>query len=296
VSGHIDRKGVAAAVFAFVAWGLAPLYWHALKIVPAFQIMAHRVVWSALLVLAWLVLNNGMKWWRDIRAKPRALGYLLLSGVLIAFNWGLYIWAVNAGHVVEASLGYFINPLLNVVLGVLVLHERLNRVQWLAIACAASGVAWLTWQSGAPPWIALGLALSFAVYALVRKIIAVVAVAGIAMESLYLLAPALIYLAWAEFGHGGNFMHGWGWGIDIMLIAGGVITALPLIGFAYGVHRIPLSIIGLMQYISPTLQLLIGVLILGESFGHERAIGFAAIWSGLLLFAGDGLWRARGKA
>ncbi|GAB2509578.1 EamA family transporter RarD [Pseudoxanthomonas sangjuensis] len=294
MSAGVDRKGLAAIAFAFVIWGVVPLYWNALKIVPSFQIIAHRIVWSALLVLGWLALKNGMGWWREIRAKPNALRNLALSSALIAFNWGLYIWAVNAGHVVETSLGYFINPLLNVVLGVLVLRERLNGPQWLAVGCAALGVAWLTWQSGAPPWIALGLAFSFGLYGLVRKLVAVDAVGGLAVESLYLLAPALAFLAWSEAGHGGGFAGGWGLGIDLLLVVGGAVTALPLVGFAYGVRRIPLSIVGLMQYIAPTLQLLIGVLILGEPFGHERAVGFAAIWLGLLLFAGDGLWRSRG--
>ncbi|MFT3761393.1 MAG: EamA family transporter RarD [Pseudoxanthomonas sp.] len=296
MSAPLDRKGMAAIAASFVLWGVVPLYWHMLKAVPSLQIVAHRLIWSALLVLGWLALKNGTRWFGEIRARPHALRNLLLSSLLIAFNWGLYIWAVNAGHVVETSLGYFINPLLNVLLGVLVLRERLNGLQWLAVGCAALGVAWLTWQSGAPPWIALGLAFSFALYGLVRKLVAVDAVGGLAMESLYLLAPALAFLAWAEAGHGGGFMHGWGLGIDLLLVVGGAITALPLIGFAYGVRRIPLSVVGLMQYIAPTLQLLIGVLILHEPFGRERAVGFAAIWLGLLIFACDGLWRSRNAA
>lgn len=293
MSGALDRKGVAAIVFAFVLWGVVPLYWHALRVVPSFQIIAHRIVWSALLVVGWLLLRNGLAWWRAIRARPRTMATLALSSVLIAFNWGLYIWAVNAGHVVETSLGYFINPLLNVVLGVLVLRERLNRLQWIAVAIAALGVAWLTWRAGAPPWIALGLALSFGLYGLVRKLVAVDAVGGLAVESLYLLVPALAFLGWAEAGHGGGFVQGWGWGIDVLLVVGGAITALPLVGFAYGVRRIPLSIVGLLQYIAPTLQLLIGVLVLGEPFGSDRAVGFACIWMGLAVFALDGVVRSR---
>lgn len=293
MSAPLDRKGVFAIVFAFVVWGVVPLYWHALKAVPSLQIMAHRIVWSALLVVGWLLLINGLRWWREIRAKPGALRALALSSVLIAFNWGLYIWAVNAGHVVETSLGYFINPLLNVVLGVLVLRERLDRAQWFAVACAALGVAWLTWSAGAPPWIALGLAFSFGLYGLVRKLLAVDAVGGLAVESLYLFLPGLAFVLWSEAGHGGGFGSGWGWGIDLLLIGGGLVSALPLIGFAYGVRRIPLSVVGLMQYIAPSLQLLIGVLVLGEPFGRDRAIGFAAIWLGLMVFAGNGLWRSR---
>lgn len=296
MNAGLDRKGVAATIFAFVLWGVVPLYWHALKVVPSLQIIAHRIVWSALLVLGWLALKNGLGWWREIRAKPRALATLALSSALIAFNWGLYIWAVNAGHVVETSLGYFINPLLNVVLGVLVLRERLNRVQWTAVGFAALGVVWLTWQAGAPPWIAIGLAVSFGLYGLVRKLVAVDAVGGLAVESLYLFAPALAFLVWAEAGHGGGFVQGWGWGIDALLVVGGAVTALPLVGFAYGVRRIPLSIVGLLQYIAPTLQLLIGVLVLGEPFGQARAVGFACIWIGLAVFALDGIVRSRRPA
>ncbi|WP_411833110.1 EamA family transporter RarD [Pseudoxanthomonas mexicana] len=289
----MDRKGFLIAALSFVVWGLVPLYWHLLKVVPSLQIIAHRIVWSAVLVVGWLVLKDGLGWWRRIRALPRASALLGASSVLIAFNWGLYIWAVNAGHVVETSLGYFINPLINVVLGVLVLRERLNPVQWTAVALAAAGVAWLTWSAGAPPWIALGLAFSFGLYGLLRKLVAVEAVAGLGVESLYLFLPALLLVGWAEMGHGGHFLGGWGWRIDLLLIFGGVVTAVPLIGFAYGVRRIPLSVVGLLQYIAPTLQLLIGVLVFDEAFGRDRAIGFAVIWLGLLIYMADGLRRMR---
>ncbi|PZQ21189.1 MAG: EamA family transporter RarD [Stenotrophomonas acidaminiphila] len=276
----IDRKGLAITAGTFLIWGVVPLYWHLLKAVPSFQIIAHRIVWSAVLVIGWLLLKNGRTWWRQVRAQPRAVPLLGVSSLLIAFNWGLYIWAVNAGHVVETSLGYFINPLINVVLGVLVLRERLSTAQWIAVGFALVGVAWLTLQAGSPPWIALGLAFSFGLYGLVRKLVAVDPVAGLGVESLYLVLPALAYVIWGEFGHGGGFVSGYGWKNDLLLIFGGVVTAVPLIGFAYGVRRI-------------SIQLLIGVLVFREAFGIERAIGFAAIWIGLLIFASDGLWRAR---
>lgn len=200
-------------------------------------------------------------------ARASLLG---LSSLLIAFNWGLYIWAVNAGHVVETSLGYFINPLINVVLGVLVLRERLTRLQWLGVSFAFIGVAWLTWQAGSPPWIALGLALSFGAYGLLRKLVAVEAVAGLGVESLYLFLPALAFVAWGEQGHGGGFIQGWGWQIDLLLILGGVVSAVPLIGFSYGVRRIPLTIVGLLQYIAPSIQFLIGVFVFKEAFGPAQ--------------------------
>lgn len=292
----LDRRGVWIAVAAYVAWGLMPLYWHLLKVVPSMQIMAHRVVWSALLVCGWLFYKYGRGWLRETLSRPRAAPLLALSGVLIAFNWGLYIWAVNAGHVVETSLGYFINPLVTVALGVVVLRERLRRPQWIAVACAAAGVAWLTWSAGSPPWIALGLAGSFALYGLVRKLVPVDAVAGLGVESLFMFLPALAYVLWAEAGHGGGFIGGWSLGTQLLLVFSGVVSAVPLVAFAYGVRRIPLSVVGLLQYIGPTLQLLLGVWFFREPFTAVHALGFGAIWLGLAIFAGEGLWRGRRRA
>ena len=292
----IDRRGLLAAATAFTIWGVFPAYWHLLKAVPSMQIMAHRVVWSAVLVVGWLLWRQGWDWWRTIAARPRMLAALALSGAVIAFNWGLYIWAVNAGHVVETSLGYFINPLVTVALGVVVLRERLRRPQWIAVACAAAGVAWLTWSAGSPPWIALGLAGSFALYGLVRKLVPVDAVAGLGVESLFMFLPALAYVLWAEAGHGGGFIGGWSLGTQLLLVFSGVVSAVPLVAFAYGVRRIPLSLVGLLQYIGPTLQLLLGVWFFHEPFGAAQLLGFGAIWLGLAIFAGEGLWRGRRRA
>lgn len=297
-AGAVDRRGVWIAVAAYVAWGLMPLYWHLLKAVPSMQIMAHRVVWSALLVCGWLFFKYGRGWLRETLSRRRAASLLALSGVLIAFNWGLYIWAVNAGHVVESALGYFINPLFSVMLGVLVLKERLNRMQWLSVAIATAGVLWLTFSYGDFPWIALALAASFGIYGLVRKLLGAPPVRGLGIENLYLLLPALAFLAWAEAAGDGHLLAhgdtpGWGAGTAGLLVFGGVLTALPLIGFAAAVQRIPYSLVGLLQYISPTLQLLVGVLVLHEPFGRDRAVGFAFIWAALALYAADGLLRAR---
>ncbi|MFD0738848.1 EamA family transporter RarD [Lysobacter koreensis] len=289
----LDRRGLWIAFGSFVLWGLMPLYWHLLKAVPSLQIVAHRIVWSALLVGAWLTWTQGRGWLRAALARPRVAWMLALSGVLIGGNWGLYIWAVNAGHVIETSLGYFINPLLNVVLGVALLHERLNRVQWASVAIAAAGVGWLTFQHGAVPWIALVLAASFALYGLIRKLAAVESIPGQGIEGLYLLLPALALVAWGESHGQGGFLHGWGWGLGVLLVVSGALTALPLIGFAYAVRRVPLSVVGLMQYIAPTLQFLLGVFVFHEAFDRERAIGFALIWLALAIFAGDGLARSR---
>ena len=283
------RRGLWVAIASFLLWGVMPLYWHALKAVPSLQIVVHRIVWSAVFVVGWLAWQR-RGWLRIALSKPRVGWMLALSGVLIAFNWGLYIWAVNAGHVVESSLGYFVNPLVNVLFGVLFLRERLTRLQWMSVALASAGVLWLTVQYGHPPWIAIGLALSFALYGLIRKLAAVDSIAGLGVESVYLFAPALIVLLWGEAHGSGGFIAGWGLGIDALLVAGGALTALPLIGFAYAVRRIPLSVVGLLQYISPTMQFLIGVLVLGEAFDRDRAVGFAFIWIALVLFAGESLW------
>jgi chloramphenicol-sensitive protein RarD len=259
------------------------------------------VVWSTLLVVAWLLWKNGRGWLRAALARPRAAWMLALSGALIGFNWSLYIWAVNAGHVVESSLGYFINPLLNVVLGVVFLHERLSPVKWTAVAFAAVGVLWLTVQFGQPPWIAICLALSFALYGLLRKLLAIDAVAGLGVESVYLFLPAIAVVAWGEMhGQGGflplNGVGAWGAGADALLIFGGALTALPLIGFAFAVRRVPLSVVGLLQYIAPTLQFLTGVFIFHEAFDQQRLVGFVFIWIGLAVFAFESLLRTRRQA
>lgn len=293
MSAAVDRRGLQIAVGSFVLWGVMPLYWHLLKAVPALQITLHRILWSAVLVCGWLGWTRGRGWLRAVLAQPRAAGLLAASGLLIGFNWGLYIWAVNAGHVVESSLGYFINPLLNVVLGVLVFRERLTRLQGVSVALATLGVAWLTWRFGSPPWIALALAGSFAAYGLIRKLVAVDSVGGLAVESLYLVLPAVLLIGWSQARGESDLAGAWWPGLDLLLVVSGVLTALPLIGFAYAVRRVPLSTVGLLQYIAPTLQFLIGVLVFGEAFDRDRAIGFACIWIALALFAGEGAWRAR---
>ena len=291
-SPAIDRKGLSAAIASYVLWGVFPLYWVMLKHVPSLQIIAHRIIWCAVFVVGWLVLREGSRWLREALGRPRVGGLLLLSALLISFNWGVYIWAVTNGRVVEASLGYFINPLVNVLIGVMVLGERLNRAQWTAVAFAAAGVLWLAFLHGDPPWIALALALSFACYGLIRKTAHVDAIPGLAIESLFLLLPALAWLAWEHHRGVAAFLDG-NVGSDVLLVVGGALTALPLIGFAYGARRIPYSLVGILQYISPTLQLLTGVLLLGEAFSGNQAVGFALIWIALAIYATDGWRRAR---
>ena len=296
----LDRNGLLIAASAFVLWGLMPLYWHLLKAVPSLQIVAHRVLWSAVLVSLWLLWSRGRGWFAAIFAKPRLAAMLTLSGLCIGINWGLYIWAVNAGHVVESSLGYFINPLLNVVIGTLFLRERLNPTQWLSVAITAAGVLWLTFNYGSFPWIALSLAASFGIYGLIRKLAAVDSVTGLGFENSVLLLPALGYLLWAESTGRGGFLGlhdgGWGLAVDGLLVFGGALTALPLIAFSFAVRRVPLSTIGLMQYTAPTIQFLIGVLVFHETFDRDRAIGFIVIWIALAIFAIDSVRRARRPA
>lgn len=297
MSDAVDhRRGMWAAVAAFVLWGLMPLYWHALRAVPSLQILLHRIAWSTLMVGGLLCWRSGFEWLRAAFTRPGVAAWLLASGVLIGFNWGLYIWAVNAGHVVETSLGYFINPLLNVVIGVLFLRERLRVVQWASVALACVGVLWLTLRFGRLPWIALALAGSFALYGLIRKLVHVEALPGLAIEGGYLLLPALAALGWIEAHGQGGFLslgEGYGIAIDAMLVLAGLLTALPLLGFAYAVRRVPLSTVGVLQYIAPTLQFLAGVLVFREAFDRDRAIGFAFIWIALALFAADGVLQAR---
>ena len=286
------KSGFWATVGAFLIWGVFPIYWKALAEVPALQIMAHRLAWCFVLVAAYLTLRRGAAWWRPLVAQPRLLKLLCTSAVLIAANWWLYIWAVNAGHIVETSLGYFINPLVNVLLGVVVLKERLNRWQWLAVAVAASGVAWLTLQHGSPPWIALTLAISFGCYGLIRKVAVVESAPALGVESSILFVPVVVYLAWAQVTGVASFLQV-SPAVDALLVASGLVTALPLILFAYGAQRIPYSLVGILQYIAPTLQLLCGVLLYGEPFTAVQAQGFACIWLALGIYAADGFLRWR---
>ncbi len=256
------------------------------------EIMALRIVWCALFVWLYLLLREGWRWWQPILRQPRQALALGAAGVVIGANWWLYIWAVNNDHVVEASLGYFINPLVNVALGVLLLGETLNRRQALAIVLAAAGVIWLTYDHGRLPWIGLGLALAFAAYGLLRKLTPVGAISGLGIETTLLAPLALALLALSasrgELAFGAQL-----WPQDTLLALGGLVTAVPLILFAYGARRIPLTQVGLLQYLAPTIQLLLGVFWLGEPFGPSRALGFALIWAALAVYALDSLLRAR---
>lgn len=273
-------------------WGVFPLYLKPLSGVPTLQVMSHRIVWCCLLVFAWLAVRGEIGSVRAALASAGTRWRLASSALFISLNWLIYVWAIGHGHVVDASLGYFINPLFSVVLGVFVLGERLNRAQWAAVALAATGVLYLAVVLGRPPWIALWLAGSFGMYGLIRKVVAVDAVPGLATETLLLAPFALAYLVFAEWRGAGALGHS-STAVDALLVGSGLVTAMPLALFAYGARRIPLSTVGLVQYIGPTLQFLIGVFVFQEPFPRARAVGFVMIWSALAIYAVDGLWRRR---
>jgi chloramphenicol-sensitive protein RarD len=284
------RTGIVSAALAFLAWGLFPLYFHAINEVPPMQILAHRMLWSLLFLLIVLAVRGQWAWLALVR-KPRVLGSFVASAFLLSANWLIYIWSVNNGHVIEASLGYFINPLVNIMFGYLLLKERLRPVQWTAIGAAALGVAWLTWQAGTVPWIALTLATTFGAYGLLRKTAALGALEGLSFETMVLFPLAAAYVGWLTM-HGQNaFLNAGSDSTRVLLVLAGPITAIPLLLFASGARQIPLSVLGLLQYLSPTMQFLLGVWLFHEAFTAERLVGFALIWGALALFAGEGLLR-----
>jgi len=286
------RRGFLAAFGAFLIWGVLPLYIALLKPVGAIEIMAHRVVWACLFVFGYLAWSGHLGKVTSVLRDRALLLKLAITAALVSCNWFTYVWSVGHGHVLESSLGYFINPLVSVLLGVVVLRERLTPTQWLAVGIAALGVVWLTVQVGRPPWIALALAISFGLYGLVRKMAVVDAVAGLGVETLLITPFMLAYLLWGAQAGVLQFAQHGPWLVALM-VASGVVTAVPLVMFAYGVRRVPLSTIGLMQYLAPTLQFLCAVFIFRESFTHEHAVGFGLIWAALFVYAGEGLWRAR---
>ncbi|WP_028535070.1 EamA family transporter RarD [Paludibacterium yongneupense] len=283
-------RGVLFAIGAYICWGLFPLYWKPLHHLPALEIMCHRVVWSALFLFAVLSAKRHWRWLLPVARDAGKLKLFAFSSSALTLNWLIYIWAVNSGHVVESSLGYFINPLVNVLLGRIFLGERLLPVQGMAVGLACAGVAWLTLLQGGVPWIALSLAFTFGVYGLLRKRAPLPSLEGLALETLLMLPLALGCLAWIGFRGASAFGAG-DPGIDILLIGAGVVTAVPLLLFAAGARRLKLATLGLVQYISPSLQLLLGVCLYREPFGAGRALGFIFIWCGLALYTGSSVRR-----
>lgn len=284
------QTGILWAASAYILWGLFPLYFKALHDITPFEIVMHRICWCMLFMLLVLMARRQWVWLRALLKQPRVFAGFAASAVLLTANWMIYVWSVNHGRVLDASLGYFMNPLVNVLLGYLILHERLRPLQWLAIAIAALGVLWLTWQSGHPPWIGLALALSFGGYGLLRKTAQLGALEGLALETMILFPFALGYLLVLG-AQGHNAFVAADTGSRGLLIALGPVTAIPLLLFAAGARRIPMSTLGLLQYISPSLQMLLGLWLYHEPFGPERMLGFALIWGALLVYSMEGIWR-----
>jgi chloramphenicol-sensitive protein RarD len=286
------NAGIAYATLAFVMWGLFPLYFRHIAAVPPLEVVLHRSVWSLLFVVGVLAALRRFGWLRELATQPRRLISFALSALLLAGNWLLYVYAVQSGQVVEASLGYFINPIVSVLLGVVVLHERLNNAQWAAVALAAAGVLWLTVLAGRLPWIALVLACSFGLYGLLRKTASLGALEGLALETLLLAPLVLPALAWWTLRGSGALAQGDG-ELAAWLVIGGPLTALPLLLFAASARRLPLTTVGLLQYLSPTIQLALGVWVFHEPFDRAQLLGFGFIWTGLALYSADGWRRSR---
>ncbi|SHN45356.1 EamA family transporter RarD [Cryptosporangium aurantiacum] len=285
-----QRRGLLFGITAYGAWGLFPLYFGLLKPAGPLEILAHRIIWSLVTVGVLILVLRRWRWFRT--AGRRTLSLLAAGAVLIAVNWFVYIYGVNSSHVVETALGYFINPLISVLLGVVVLHERLRRTQWIALAIGAAAVVVLTVDYGRPPWIAITLAVSFGLYGLVKKVAGAPAVEGLTTESLVLILPALGYVLWltstgdAQFGHVSA-------GHTALMVVSGALTAGPLLAFAAAANRVPLATIGLLQYLTPTLQFLLGVTVLGEHMPTARWAGFALVWVALIVFSLDSLLAVR---
>jgi len=286
------QLGILYALLAYIIWGLLPLYIKSLHGVAPLEILLHRMVWSLVFLGAILLWRRHFGWLRDVVANPRLVLGFGASAALLCCNWFLYIWAVSADRVVDASLGYFINPLFSVLLGVLLLHERLRPGQWLSIAIAAAGVLWLTVTAGQLPWIALGLAATFAGYGLLRKTGALGALEGLSLETLLLFPLAAVTLGFL-FVTGQDTTRAAAPGTQVLLMMAGPITAVPLLFFAAGARRIPLSLLGLLQYAGPTIQLVLGIWLFHEPFPAQKQIGYALIWVSLAIYAAEGLLVAR---
>jgi chloramphenicol-sensitive protein RarD len=288
---EIDKqRGTAYGVAAYLLWGLFPLYWRLLQPASSVEIVAHRLVWSLLVVLVLLAVTRDWAWLRPFAHDRASQWRLAVASVLITANWLLYIYAVNSDQVVETSLGYFINPLVTVLIGVLLLGERLNRVQWLAVGLGAAAVLVIAVDYGRPPWIALGLAFSFAIYGLIKKQVGprLGAVASLSVESAVMFVPALLFLVILEAGGNTSFAHH-GVGHAALLASAWLAPAIPLLFFAAAARRVPLTVMGLLQYLAPVLQFLTGVLIFSEPMPAPRLAGFALVWAALIVLTIDGL-------
>jgi chloramphenicol-sensitive protein RarD len=286
------NRGLVFGTSAYGIWGMLPLYWRLLDGAGPVEILAHRFVWALGIMALLLWVRPRAGWWTALRQRPIALRLLATASAIIAVNWYLYIWGVNHERVVETSLGYFISPLITVMIGVVLFRERLRRPQWLALGLALAAVAWLTFDYGHVPWIAIGLALTFATYGVLKKKAATGAVEGLVVEATVILPVVLGYLVWLELMGRASFGHA-GWSTTLLLMAAGPATAIPLLFFTGAATRIPLTYLGLLQYLTPTVQFILGVFAFGEQMPPERLAGFALIWAALAIFTGNNIYHQR---
>ncbi len=282
------QRGYILGLTAYVIWGLFPIYFKAIQHIPSLEIIVHRAIWSALFGAILLMLWKHPGWWRELRENPKRLLVLAGCGLLIASNWLVYVWAVNNERMLEASLGYYINPLINVLLGLLILGERLRRLQWVAVGLAAIGVAQQVWQVGSLPWVSLVLALTFGFYGLIRKKAPVAALPGLVVETWLLLPVALAWLALhpAAMSSQAEFWSSSQW---LWLAAAGPITLIPLVCFNAAARHLPYTTLGFLQYIAPTLVMLQAIFLFGEHFDPAKLMAFAFIWAGLAVYSLD-IW------
>ncbi|MBE7530928.1 MAG: EamA family transporter RarD [Chloroflexi bacterium] len=282
------NKGYLYGIGAYLIWGFLPIYWKALHDIPAIESLSSRIVWSLVLILLLLAVRQHWRWLPPALKNRRVMLTFLLSGSILALNWGTYIWAVNANHVIGTSLGYFINPLVSVMLGVWFLQEKLRRGQWTAVAIATLGVLYLTLIHGSLPWIALTLAITFAIYGYIRKTAPLGALEGLTLETAWLFLPALAVLLYLQQQGQGHLAQG-NWQLTLLLMGTGLITAVPLLWFSTATRLIPLSSIGLLQYIAPTCQFIIGVFLYDEPFTITQMVGFCCIWLALLIYTAESI-------
>ncbi|WP_353155179.1 EamA family transporter RarD [Herminiimonas fonticola] len=285
------NPGILYAFCAYVIWGMFPIYFKSLLEIPPLEVLMYRMVWALVFLVLVLSVRRQWAWLKPVLRQPRVLAGFTASALLLSSNWYLYIWSVNNDRVIDASLGYFMTPLVNVLLGSVILGERLRRLQWMAVGMAAIGVLWLTWQNGHPPWVSLLLGITFGLYGLLRKTASLGTLEGLSLETMLLfpLAVVSLLIMTAQGAHGfGDASTGTKW----LMLAAGPITAIPLLLFGAAARLVPLSTMGLMQYITPSLQLIVGIWLYHEPFGGARLIGFAAIWIALGLYSLDGIWQS----
>lgn len=288
----LDRIGVISALSAFTFWGLVPIYYKSLQTVGAWEVLAHRVIWSVPLLILFLAIRDGRQFWKRLRLPLASIAWLVLSGLTISLNWLVFVWAVANDHILDTSMGYFGTPLVNVLLGYLILKERLSVLQVIAVVVAATGTIYLAWYLGRPPWIALTLALSFGAYGLLRKRMKVGPMLGLLWETALMFLPALAYLVWLSSRAELQFLHT-ATTIDLLLIGSAVVTVVPLIWFNMAAQKLPLSILGFFQYIAPSMSFLIAVFLYGEQFTMGHAVAFICIWLALALVSVEPFRRAR---